>query len=132
MRMKMTPAVLAFNVALLLTTAVGQSPNPPPTPVTEPAGQLRANFQAYDGDPAVPESMTFQINVAGLRQPTEFLQLGQTIANTSYRLESFTAKIRKDPQTGEERDVSELTLAHNRTKEKVVLPLRIPVEIQRK
>jgi hypothetical protein len=84
---------------------------------------FRLKFQAYDGDPAKPESMTFQINAIDLRQPTEFLQIGQQIANTKFKLESFAKKTVMNPNIGVEEDVSELTLRNVETNDAVSLIL---------
>ena len=56
--------------------------------------QLR--FDAYDGDPKKDpiEKMQFQINTIDLRQPTEFLKIGEKIANTNFQLIKFEYKNR--------------------------------------
>lgn len=84
---------------------------------------FRLKFQAYDGDPAKPESMTFQINTMDLRQPSAFLGIGQMIENTKFKLESFALKNVMNPNIGFEEDVSELTLRNVETNDAVVLVL---------
>ena len=83
--------------------------------------RFRLLFNAYDGDPKDPKSMTFQINTLDLRQPTEFLKLGQLVPNTKYKLEKFEYKVVENPATGAETDVSELTLRNTGSNEAVVL-----------
>lgn len=122
------PHALAVS-ALLLGTTLAEPPTTPPKPPSEKAVPLKAKFQAYDGNSAEQAKMTFQINMIGGQGPTHFLSIGELISGTPYRLESFTAKTRKHPQTGEEEDVSELKLIHNVTKQTLVLPLGKPTEL---
>lgn len=86
---------------------------------------FRLIFSAYDGDPKKdkPEKMNFQINTVDLRQPSEFLTLGQTVPNTKFKLEKFEYKTVLNPGTGDYTDVSELTLVHSETSVVVVLVL---------
>ncbi len=80
-------------------------------------------FQTYDGDPKKnPETMNFQINTLSLRQPSEFLKLGDTVPKTTYKLEKFEFKEVEDKNTGT-KDVSELTVLNTETNEHVVLIL---------
>ena len=67
--------------------------------------------------------MSFQINAMDLRQPTEFLPIGATIANTKFKLESFTPKSQMNPSTGVEEDISELILRNVETNDTVALIL---------
>src|SRR5687767_13406043 len=48
---------------------------------------FRLIFSAYDGDPKTdkPEKMNFQINTVDLRQPSEFLKLGDPVPNTKFK-----------------------------------------------
>ena len=82
---------------------------------------FRLLFQAYDGDPAKPEEMTFQINAKDRGKKTEFLKIGQKVANSAYKLEKFELKMKVNPKTGTEEDVSELTVLNTETNDSVVL-----------
>lgn len=124
------PHALAVS-ALLLGTTLAEPPTAPPKPPSEKAAPLKAKFQAYDGDPAEQAKMSFQINMTA-QTPTHFLSIGDLIPGTPYRLESFIAKTRKHPQTGEEENVSELKLIHSVTKRTLVLPLGTPIELPAK
>ncbi len=84
---------------------------------------FRLLFQVHDGDPKFPEKMEFQINTLDLRQPTEFLKLGDTVKNTRFKLEKFEFKERMNTATKIMEDVSELTLLDARNGEHVVLVL---------
>lgn len=86
---------------------------------------FRLKFQAYDGDPKkdAPEKMTFQINTLDLRQPTEFLKIGDIVANTKFKIQSFKFNEVENPSTGVTTDVSELTLVNIETGEPVTLIL---------
>jgi hypothetical protein len=64
---------------------------------------------------------TFTINSADLKEPTQFLQLGDTIAGTRYRLANFVEKFATNPATGGLDDVSELTLENQDTGEQLTL-----------
>ncbi|MDB6171917.1 MAG: hypothetical protein JWL59_1228 [Chthoniobacteraceae bacterium] len=78
-------------------------------------------FQSVDGDPAKPETLTFGINPKSLKQPTEFLKIGETVRNTKFRVEKYEAKTAFNKKIEEEEDVSELTLKNTETGESVVL-----------
>ncbi len=86
---------------------------------------FRLLFNAYDGDPKkdTPEKFTFQIGTTDLKQPSEFLKLGETIAKTKWKLAKFEFKMVHNPNAGEDEDVSELTLVNTETKQEVVLIL---------
>ena len=86
---------------------------------------FRLRFLGYDGDPKKdkPDKFSFQINTLDLRQPTEFLKLGDTVAHTNFRLEKFEYKTAKNASTGDEEDVSELTVINTETHDKAVLIL---------
>ena len=85
---------------------------------------FRLLFNAYDGDPKkdTPEKFEFQINTIDLKQPSEFLKLGETISRTKWKLTKFKFKELKGPTIDDE-DVSELTLTNTETKEEIVLIL---------
>jgi hypothetical protein len=84
---------------------------------------FRLLFNAYDGSPQSPEKMEFQINTLDLRQPSQFLKIGDNVANTKFKLEKFEAKAETNPSTGEESDVSQLTLVNTETEDRIVLVL---------
>jgi hypothetical protein len=84
---------------------------------------FRLLFNAYDGDPARPEEMTFQINTLDVTQPTQFLKLGQQIEGTKFKIMSFAPKKTTDLTTGTDQDISELTVQNMETGESVVLTL---------
>ena len=64
---------------------------------------------------------TFTLNSADLKEPTQFLQLGDTIAGTRFRLVDFVEKSATNPATGGADDVSELTLENQDTGERLTL-----------
>jgi hypothetical protein len=78
---------------------------------TEP---FRLVFASMAGD-------TFTINTTDLKEPTQFLKIGDTISGTGFRLAGYTPKTDVNPATGGEVDVSELTLEHVETGEKITL-----------
>ena len=81
---------------------------------------FRLKFQAWDGDPKRPESMSFQINTIDLATPTEFLKIGETVAK-NFKILKFEYKEVLNPSTGAMDDVSELTLVNTETQDTVVL-----------
>jgi hypothetical protein len=83
---------------------------------------FRLLFNAVDGNPKKdkPEKLEFQINTVDLRQPSEFLKLGQMVSRTKFKLKSFEFKEVPDPNAGT-KDVSELTLENTETGETIVL-----------
>jgi hypothetical protein len=91
---------------------------------------FRLRFNSYDGNPATDpvEKMTFQINTLDLRQPTEFLKIGDTVANTKFKLKAFKFKEEPNPSTGVTADVSELILVNTETEEEVALILNKVVD----
>lgn len=78
---------------------------------TEP---FRLVFASRSGD-------TFTINSSDLRQPTQFLKMGETISGTRFRIINFEEKSAPNPATGGEIDVSELTLENIETAERMKL-----------
>jgi hypothetical protein len=83
--------------------------------------RFRLLFQAYDGDPSKPQEMSFQINAIDRGRKTEFLKLGEKVANSPYRLEKFDFKERMNEKIQEKEDVSELTVLNTETNDAVVL-----------
>ncbi len=85
---------------------------------------FRLVFKAYDGEPKKTKDyskFSFQIDTLDRKQPSEFLNLGQMVPNTKFKLEKFEFKERKNPSTDEMDDVSELTLVDTITGAKIVL-----------
>jgi hypothetical protein len=83
---------------------------------------FRLKFQTYDGDPKGPkDKLTVQINTLDLRQPSEFLKIGDTVSNTKFKIKDFQFKEVLNPKTQEMDDVSELTVVNVETGEEVVL-----------
>jgi len=63
---------------------------------------------------------TYGINTIDLKEPTQFLEIGDTIKGTRFKVVKFTEKYRKN-QYGTDVDVSELTLEHEETKAQLTL-----------
>ena len=86
---------------------------------------FRLLFNAYNGDPKKdkPEAFEFQINTIDLRQPSEFLKIGEKVSRTNFQLKKFEIKSQLNPKTEEQEDVSELTLHNAETDVTVVLVL---------
>ena len=86
---------------------------------------FRLRFLGYDGDPKrdKPEKFEFQINTLDVKQPTEFLKLGDTVSKTNFKLEKFEYKTSKNDSTGDLEDVSELTVVNTETGDKAILIL---------
>jgi hypothetical protein len=59
---------------------------------------------------------TFTINTTDLTEPTQFLQIGDTVSGTQFRIVNYEQKSAPNPATGGELDVSELTLEESGTK----------------
>ena len=109
--------------ALLFGSLLAAPPEEATPKAPDAKAGTRLKFQAYDGDEKEQAKMTFQINTLDSRQPSEFLQIGESIRNTSFKLEKFVFKAVKNPTTGENEDVSELTIVNTKTKENLVLVL---------
>ena len=80
-------------------------------------------FQATDGEPSKMAEMTFQINAISKKSATEFLHLGETVANSKFKLLKYEPKKQKNPKTDEDEDVSELTVVNTESNEQIVLVL---------
>jgi len=105
------------------------SPSPPP-PTVAPSPQVsRFIFQAYDGEPAQPQNMSFQIERLDRRQSSEFLKIGETIPRTKWKLLKFEEKTMKKPNA-EDVDVSELTVINTETKETAVMVISKVVNLR--
>ena len=88
---------------------------------------FRLLFNAYDGDPAHPEAMSFQINTVDIKQPTLFPKLNDTIEGTKFKIVKFEFKKNTDANNIDH-DVSELTLENNENKDLVKLVLEKVVD----
>jgi hypothetical protein len=66
---------------------------------------FRLKFAAYDGD-------EFQINTVDVRQPTQFVKMDEVVPGTKFKIIKFEKKSISNPSTGDETDVSELTVRH--------------------
>lgn len=86
---------------------------------------FRLLFNSYDGDPKKDklENFSFGINTIDLRQPSEFLKIGDKVSRTNFQLQKFEYKTQINPKTTEEEDVSELTLFNAETSVTVILIL---------
>ncbi len=86
---------------------------------------FRLLFNAYDGDPKKDklENFSFQLNTIDLKQPSEFLKIGEKVSRTNFQLKKFEIKSQLNPKTEEQEDVSELTLYNAETDVTVVLIL---------
>jgi hypothetical protein len=84
---------------------------------------FRLLFNAYDGDVKKPDSLTFQINTVDVRQPSQFLKVGDDIAGTKFKVIKFEFKDVPNPSTGINQDVSELTVQNKENGDNVVLIL---------
>ena len=74
---------------------------------------FRMRFDSWVGD-------TYGINTTDLKEPTQFLKLGDTIRGTQFRIVKFTEKSEVN-SIGTNVDVSELLLEHEATKEQLTL-----------
>ncbi len=106
---------------------------------------FRCIIKAYELGPREngKDTSIFQIDTLDLRQPSEFLRLGDMVPNTKFKLEKFVQKFAPAVPGGNSRaemsilvcggigvcvwwveDVSELTIANVETGEKCILPFR--------
>lgn len=76
--------------------------------------QFRMKFDSKTGD-------TFIINTTDLKEPTQFLKIGDVIAGTRFKLVRYTEKSAANLTTGGEEDVSELLLENTETSEPLTL-----------
>lgn len=84
---------------------------------------FRLVFKSYDGTPGKDpiEKFSFQIDTIDLKQPTEFLTIGQMVPRTKFKLEKFAFKEAYDAALQDKKDVSELTLVNTETGDVIVL-----------
>ncbi|MEP6820763.1 MAG: Amuc_1099 family pilus-like system protein [Chthoniobacterales bacterium] len=64
---------------------------------------------------------TFLLNTSDLKEPTQFLKIGDQIRGTKFKLVKFTPKTAINPKSGGEEDVSELTIENVETQEQLAL-----------
>ena len=79
---------------------------------------FRLMFSSWVDDPT--SGQTFGINAIDLKQPTQFVKVGDTIPGTRFKLLKFEEKYQQN-QYGTNIDVSELLLEHQETKDKLTL-----------
>jgi len=84
---------------------------------------FRLKFQAYDGDTTKPATMDFQVNPLDAGARTQFVKIGQDIEGTKFKVMKFEKKERLNDKTGEQQDVSELTVENTETGDSVALIL---------
>ncbi len=89
----------------------------------------RLVFKIANGDVNKPATLAFQIDTVDLKQPTEFLKLGETVPNTHLKVERYEPKETKNLKIGGMADVSELTLVNTETNESVVLVRGIQADV---
>ena len=119
--MVIIPLSLAGAFSTLLATSPVTDASQPATPA-KPA----LVFQAYDGDPKNPAAMHFQVSN---NKRNHFLQLGDTVPKTTFKLTKFEIKTREHPKYGKE-DASELTLTNSSTGETLVLAVPSLIHIE--
>lgn len=79
---------------------------------------FRLMFSSWVDDAATGQ--TFGINTIDLKQPTQFVKVGDTIPGTRFKILKFTEKYEPN-QYGTNVDVSELLLEHEQSKERLTL-----------
>jgi hypothetical protein len=84
---------------------------------------FRLLFATYDGDEKHLDQMDFQINTLDVNQPSQFVKIGDMIAGTKFKVMKFESKSQLNPSTGDNTDVSELTVQNTETGDNVVLVL---------
>ena len=84
---------------------------------------FRLQLMSYDFDPKNPAKTTVAINTIDRGRRTQFLEIGQDIAGTNFKVESFQQK-EVPGADGTTRDASEVTVTNKETGEKVVIPLK--------
>ena len=68
---------------------------------------FRLKFSSWN-----PDAGTFEINAIDLKEPTQYLKIGDLIAGTHFKLVKFTEKHVPNAATGGDTDVSELLIEH--------------------
>lgn len=80
---------------------------------------FRLKFSSWN-----PSAETFEINGIDLKQPTQYLKVGDTIAGTHFKLVKFTEKHVPNAATGGDTDVSELLIEHTDNHTQLTLVLQ--------
>lgn len=75
---------------------------------------FRLVFASRSGD-------TFTVNSTDLKEPTQFLKVGDMISGTHFKLVDYQEKEQANPKTGGQMDVSELTIENTENKERIKL-----------
>jgi len=109
--------------ALLFGSVLAAAPEETRPKAPDAKAGTRLKFQAYDGDWQKPKTMTFQVGTLDLRQPAVYLQIGEIIPNTKFKLTHFFHRERKNAETSELDDVSELVIMNAETRQTFVLAL---------
>jgi len=126
--MKSTLWLVTFLLAAVLTLhAAPEGPAPAQKP-------MRMLFKAYDGDPSQTDrydKFSFQIDTIDLRQPSEFLKLGDMIPNTKFKLVKFTFKEAYNEKLKEKVDVSELEIVNTVTGKTATLTSNKVVDVSK-
>jgi len=79
---------------------------------------FRLMFSSWVDDPSAGQ--TFGINAIDLKQPTQFVKVGDMIPGTQFKVLKFEEKYQPN-QYGTNMDVSELLLEHQATKDRLTL-----------
>lgn len=77
----------------------------------------------FSGSP--DDGQTFSINTLDLKQPTQFLKIGDMVPKTPYKIIGYQKK--SESKSGIEVDASELTVENQETGQKIVLIYNRPV-----
>ena len=80
---------------------------------------FRLKFSSWN-----PASETFEINAIDLKEPTQYLKIGDTISGTHFKLMKFNEKHTPNPATGGENDTSELLIEHTENHSQLTLILQ--------
>jgi hypothetical protein len=115
---------LLFLASLILAASnpLPAAPDSPSAPAPAKSAPFRLIFKSYDGDSSGNlNKMSFQIDTLDLRQPSEFLKLGETIPHTHLKLTKYAYKVQRNQKLGEDEDASELTLVDTNTGKTTVL-----------
>lgn len=129
--MKATLWFVTFLFVAIFTLHGGPKTPPPSVPGATP---FRMIFKGYDGDPKVGMPLnlfSFQIDTIDLRQPSEFLKLGDMIPNTKFKLAKFVFKEVFDEKLKENVDVSELVIVNTVTGKTATLILNRVVDVSK-
>ena len=82
---------------------------------------FRLILSSWDGETFGINAVDAAGHAIDLREPTQFLKIGDTIKGTRFKIVKFTEKHEVNPTTAGDMDVSELLLEHEETKEQLTL-----------